>query len=69
VEILAQHLALHVPDRAEFRSKASAAIVDIMRGLPGHHFRKLVRWVICFAHSEKVSQRQFAVEVRHFSTV
>ncbi len=61
------HLSLHVPDRAEPRSKASAAIVDIMRELPGQHFRKLVRWIVGYAHSEKISQRLFAVEVSQTS--
>lgn len=62
-EVLIQHLSLQVPERAEYRHKASRAIVDIMRGLPGPVFRRVVRWLFCWAHNEKVAHRQFAVEV------
>ncbi len=62
-EVLIQHLALQVPERAEYRHKASSAVVEVMRGLPGPAFRRAVRWLFCWAHNEKVAHRQFAVEV------
>lgn len=63
VEILVQHLAMKVPDRAEFRQKASSAIVDLLIGLPGHVFTRIVRWFFCLAHNDKSAHRQFAIEV------
>ena len=63
MEILLTQLALRVPERAEYRLKASLAIVDLMRGLSGALFNRVVRWFFMWAHSEKVSHRQFAIEV------
>ena len=58
-----QHVALKVPERAEFRLKASQAIVLLMRGLSGPKFKKVVEWFFRWAHNEKVAHRQFSVEV------
>ena len=43
VEILVHHLAVKVPDKAEFRQKASSAIVELTLGLPQEYFSRLVR--------------------------
>ena len=63
VEVLIQHVALRVPERAEFRHKASLAIVDLMHRLPTHVTRRIVHWFFRWAHAEKVAHRQFALEV------
>eukprot|EP00095_Tigriopus_kingsejongensis_P003824 maker-scaffold2482_size15237-snap-gene-0.3 protein:Tk03824 transcript:maker-scaffold2482_size15237-snap-gene-0.3-mRNA-1 annotation:"condensin-2 complex subunit d3" len=64
LEVLVQHMALQVPDKAEFRSKTSHAIVSLMRELPsGQVFNRMVRWFFAWAHSEKVAHRQFSLEV------
>merc|ERR1719500_2150186 len=63
VEVLIQHVALRVPERAEFRHKASLAIVDLMHRLPTHVTRRIVHWFFKWAHAEKVAHRQFALEV------
>ena len=44
VEVLIQHCALRVPERAEFRHRASLAIVELMRGLPTNVTRRIVHW-------------------------
>jgi hypothetical protein len=63
VEVLIQHIALRVPERAEFRSKASSAVVDLIRGLPSAFSKRVVHWLFRWAHNEKVAHRQFALEV------
>jgi hypothetical protein len=63
IEIFIQHVALQVPERAEYRAKASQAIVILMRELPGTSFQRVVRWLFCWAHNEKVAHRLFSVEV------
>ena len=44
VEVLVQHVALRVPERAEFRLRASLAVVELMRGLPDNVARRIVHW-------------------------
>ena len=44
VEILIHHLAVKVPDKAEFRQKASSAIVELTLGLPQEYFSRIVRY-------------------------
>ncbi len=64
VEVLIQHVALQVPDRAEFRQKASLSILGLMRKLPDDVFRRVIFWFCRWAHSEKLAHRQFSIEVR-----
>ncbi|TRY62148.1 hypothetical protein TCAL_11306, partial [Tigriopus californicus] len=63
IEVLIQHLALQVPDKAEYRAKTSLAIVTLMRDLSVDIFNRVVRWIFAWAHNEKVAHRQFALEV------
>ena len=63
VEILIHHLAMKVPDKAEYRHRASAAINILMMGLPNKHFSNIVKWFFRLAHIEKSANRQFAIEV------
>uniref|UniRef100_A0A0K2TBV8 NonSMC condensin II complex, subunit D3 [Callithrix jacchus] n=1 Tax=Lepeophtheirus salmonis TaxID=72036 RepID=A0A0K2TBV8_LEPSM len=63
VEIFIQHLAFHVPDKAEFRQKASSTIVSITRRLPRIFYNRVVRWFLSWSYNEMMSQRLFAVEV------
>ena len=63
VEILIHHLAMKVPDKAEYRHRASAAINILMTGLPDGYFSNIVKWFFRLAHVEKSANRQFAIEV------
>ena len=63
VTIMIQHLAMKVPDKAEFRQKASNAIITLLIGLPSGDYTKMVRWFFMLAHNEKSAQRIFALEV------
>ena len=63
IQIFIQHLALQVPERAEYRSKASLAIIGLTNNLSGNIYEKVVRWLMSWAHSEKIPHRLFAVEV------
>ncbi len=63
VKILIQHLAMKVPDRAEFRHKGSLAIITLMLGLPHNHFAEITSWFFRMAYADKSANRQFAIEV------
>ncbi|CAB4055927.1 NCAPD3 [Lepeophtheirus salmonis] len=56
VEIFIQHLAFHVPDKAEFRQKASSTIVSITRRLPRIFYNRVLR---CRDSSTKVRAKAF----------
>merc|ERR1712007_139635 len=63
LEILIQHIAIKVPDRAEFRQKASAAIVELTSKIPEESYSRILMWFFRLAHSERIAHRQFTVEV------
>ena len=44
VTILTQHLALRVPDKAEFRREAAEAIVTLLSALPEPLLSSCVDW-------------------------
>ena len=48
MEILIHHLAFKVPDKAEFRQKASSAIVELTLGLPQEYFSRIVRYSVLY---------------------
>eukprot|EP00092_Neocalanus_flemingeri_P019653 GFUD01021285.1.p1 GENE.GFUD01021285.1~~GFUD01021285.1.p1 ORF type:complete len:1759 (-),score=675.16 GFUD01021285.1:47-5323(-) len=63
VAVLVQHLAVKVPDKAEFRREAAEAIVSLMVTLTGDLYSSSLRWFVRYAHSEKASNRLFSLEV------
>ena len=46
VSVLVQHLAVKVPDKAEFRREAAEAIVTLMNALPRDLYTNSVRWFV-----------------------
>ena len=60
---MVQHLALKVPEKADYRKNASSAIHILLLGLPMSHYSKLVKWFFILAHNEKSAHRQFAIEL------
>ena len=46
VSVLVQHLAVRVPDKAEFRREAAEAIVTLMSALPRDMNTSSVRWFV-----------------------
>ena len=46
VAVLVQHMAVKVPDKAEFRREAAEAIVSLLGALPGDLFSSSVRWFV-----------------------
>ena len=46
VGVLVQHMAVKVPDKAEFRREAAEAIVSLMGALPRDLFTSTVRWFV-----------------------
>ena len=53
-----QHLALKVPEKAEYRHNASDAIVELALRLPkASAFSKIVHWFVQLVHNEKSAHR------------
>ena len=53
-----QHLALKVPEKADYRHNASDAIVELALRLPkASAFSKIVHWFVQLAHNEKSAHR------------
>ena len=63
VQTLIQHLAMKVPERAEYRHKACDAIIILMLGLPHVFYTATVNWFFRLVHVEKSANRLFALEV------
>ncbi|XP_076054806.1 condensin-2 complex subunit D3-L-like isoform X2 [Oratosquilla oratoria] len=63
VYILVQHLCVRVPDKADFRSKTSQSVVEILKFLPIKLYTRLVKWLFRFSHNEKAGHRLFVLEV------
>ena len=63
VKVLVQHMAAKVPDKADWRREAAAAIVSLLEALPAAVLQDSLRWLLKFAHSEKSGNRLFTLEV------
>merc|ERR1719319_1355457 len=63
VAVLVQHMAAKVPDKADWRREAAAAIIRLLEALPANLLQAAIRWLLRFAHSEKPSNRLFCLEV------
>ena len=63
VKVLVQHMAAKVPDKADWRREAAAAIVTLLEALPPAVLQDSLRWLLKFAHSEKSGNRLFTLEV------
>lgn len=63
VQILIQHIAMKVPERAEYRHGATSAIITLMTGLPDGYYSITANWFFRLAHVEKSANRLFALEV------
>ena len=52
VQTLIQHLAMKVPERAEYRHKACDAIITLMLGLPHAFYTATVRYYFFRAYDD-----------------
>ena len=58
-----EHIALKVPEKADYRHAASRAILELLQGLPMSHYSRLVKWFFILAHNDRSAYRQFSIEV------
>ena len=63
IKILIQHLAMKVPERAEYRHKACDAIIILLLGLPHSVYTSTITWFFRLVHVEKSANRLFALEI------
>ena len=52
--VLLQHMCVKVPDKVEYRSRVSAAVVTILRRLSTPSYARMVAWIYKFSRNAKV---------------
>ncbi|NXC74777.1 CNDD3 protein, partial [Anhinga anhinga] len=63
LRILLQHLCTKVPDKAEYRTYAAQALVNLLNKLPCIECADFIAWLYKYSCNTKVSYRVFALDV------
>ncbi|NXA51067.1 CNDD3 protein, partial [Nothocercus julius] len=63
LRILLQHICTKVPDKAEYRTYAAHALVNLLNKLPCIEFADFIAWLYKYSHNAKTSYRVFALDV------
>ncbi|XP_075298424.1 condensin-2 complex subunit D3 isoform X2 [Opisthocomus hoazin] len=63
LRILLQHICTKVPDKAEYRTYAAQALVNLLNKLPCIEFADFIAWLYKYSRSTKVAYRVFALDV------
>ncbi|KAM8795632.1 condensin-2 complex subunit D3 [Eudromia elegans] len=63
LRILLQHICTKVPDKAEYRTHAAQALVNLLNKLPCIEFADFIAWLYKYSHNTKTSYRVFALDV------
>ncbi|NWJ05203.1 CNDD3 protein, partial [Crypturellus undulatus] len=63
LRILLQHICTKVPDKAEYRTYAAQALVNLLNKLPCIEFADFIAWLYKYSHNAKTSYRVFALDV------
>ncbi|NXT91696.1 CNDD3 protein, partial [Anhinga rufa] len=63
LRILLQHLCTKVPDKAEYRTYAAQALVNLLNKLPCREFADFIAWLYKYSCNTKVAYRVFALDV------
>ncbi|KAM9269472.1 condensin-2 complex subunit D3 [Morus bassanus] len=63
LRILLQHICTKVPDKAEYRTYAARALVNLLNKLPCIEFADFIAWLYKYSHNPKVAYRVFALDV------
>ncbi|XP_062450376.1 condensin-2 complex subunit D3 [Rhea pennata] len=63
LRILLQHICTKVPDKADYRTYAAQALVNLLSKLPCTEFADFIAWLYKYSHSAKTSYRVFALDV------
>ncbi|NXN20902.1 CNDD3 protein, partial [Nycticryphes semicollaris] len=63
LRILLQHICTKVPDKADYRTYAAQALVDLLNKLPNTEFADFIAWLFKYSRNTKTAYRVFALDV------
>ncbi|NWX24173.1 CNDD3 protein, partial [Aegotheles bennettii] len=63
LRILLQHLCTKVPDKADYRTYAAQALVNLLNKLPCKEFADFIAWLYKYSRNSKTAYRVFALDV------
>ncbi|KAM6295660.1 LOW QUALITY PROTEIN: condensin-2 complex subunit D3 [Aegotheles albertisi] len=63
LRILLQHLCTKVPDKADYRTYAAQALVNLLNKLPCREFADFIAWLYKYSRNSKTAYRVFALDV------
>ncbi|XP_068772979.1 condensin-2 complex subunit D3 isoform X2 [Struthio camelus] len=63
LRILLQHICTKVPDKADYRTYAAQALVNLLNKLPCIEFADFIAWLYKYSHNARISYRVFALDV------
>ncbi|XP_055675451.1 condensin-2 complex subunit D3 isoform X1 [Falco peregrinus] len=63
LRILLQHICTKIPDKADYRTYAAQALVNLLNKLPCVEFADFIAWLYKYSHHTKVAYRMFALDV------
>ncbi|NXN61876.1 CNDD3 protein, partial [Rynchops niger] len=63
LRILLQHICTKVPDKADYRTYAAQALVNLLNKLPSIEFADFIAWFYKYSRNTKIAYRVFALDV------
>uniref|UniRef100_A0A663LWE7 Condensin-2 complex subunit D3 n=1 Tax=Athene cunicularia TaxID=194338 RepID=A0A663LWE7_ATHCN len=63
LRILLQHICAKVPDKADYRTYAAQALVNLLDKIPCTEFADFIAWLYKYSHNSKIAYRVFALDV------
>ncbi|NXY75637.1 CNDD3 protein, partial [Glareola pratincola] len=63
LRILLQHICAKVPDKADYRTYAAQALVNLLNKLPSIEFADFIAWLYKYSRNTKIAYRVFALDV------
>ncbi|KAM7082714.1 condensin-2 complex subunit D3 [Ciconia maguari] len=63
LRILLQHICTKVPDKADYRTYAAQALVNLLNKLPSIEFADFIAWLYKYSRNTKIAYRVFALDV------
>ncbi|XP_074018650.1 condensin-2 complex subunit D3 isoform X1 [Numenius arquata] len=63
LRILLQHICTKVPDKADYRTYAAQALVNLLNKLPSAEFADFIAWLYKYSRNTKTAYRVFALDV------
>ncbi|KAM6190963.1 condensin-2 complex subunit D3 [Sarcoramphus papa] len=63
LRVLLQHICTKVPDKADYRTYAAQALVNLLNKLPCIEFADFIAWLYKYSRNTKIAYRVFALDV------